>query len=84
MVLAAWVLLSPAIALAMFGGFDEYGSTPSREAAREATKLWHETVGPDPQIMYVAGTERYALGLMFYSPTALRTSHIFHMPKRRG
>jgi len=65
-VLAAWVLLSPAIALAMFGCFEEYGSPPSREAAREATKLWHETVGPDPQVKYVAGTERYALGLMFY------------------
>ena len=36
------------------------------EAAREATKLWHETVGPDPEVKYVAGTERYALGLMFY------------------
>lgn len=65
--LASWVLVSPAVALALFGGLDEYQLTPSREAAKIARDVWVEAAGADRPVRLVAGTERYSLGLMFYT-----------------
>lgn len=62
--LVAWIALSPAIALALMGGLDEYKHAASKEAVEVAAGLWKQHV-PSP-VRLVAGTERYSLALTFY------------------
>jgi 4-amino-4-deoxy-L-arabinose transferase-like glycosyltransferase len=65
-VLAAAVLASPVIGYASMRANIKGTSDVSPEAAREATRLWHEAFNTPVKIAY--GTEKFSIALPFYSP----------------